>query len=216
MPIQMVFKEQKESRIIVASMPFNNLIRTISGKRKISTLNDFEEELEKLITKIEREYLESKESEEDYQDNYNERMSKLDFKGSKEAVEDGRRQLARTLELEVQLEFLANIKKLIPYLSKTKLKHSHQAEEFQKVANDIVNLRKINSRSNRHFLMKKIKKFLIRGDVSVLDDVTDKNTFNTEIEKILTEASSSKDSESIDARVDKIIEEIKQKKDTRN
>jgi len=54
--------------------------------------------------------------------------------------------------------------------------------------------------------MKKIKKFLIRGDVSVLDDVIDKNTSNTEIEKILTEASSVKDSESIDARVDKIIE----------
>lgn len=95
-------------------MPFNNLIRTISGKKKISTLNDFEEELEKLIAKIEREYLESKESEEDYQDNYNERMSKLDFKGSKEAVEDGRRQLARTLDLEVNLEFLTNIQKLIP------------------------------------------------------------------------------------------------------
>jgi len=197
-------------------MPFNNLIRTISGKRKISTLNDFEEELEKLIAKIERKYLESKESEEDYQDNYNERMSKLDFKGSKEAVEDGRRQLARTLDLEVNLEFLTNIQKLIPYLSKTKLKNSQLVEEFQKVAHDIVNLRKINSRSNRHFLMKKIKKFLIRGDVSVLDDVIDKNTSNTEIEKILTEASSVKDSESIDARVDKIIEEIKQKKDTRN
>lgn len=212
MPIQMIFKEQKESRIIVAPMPFNNLIRTISGKRKISTLNDFEEELEKLIAKIEREYLESKESEEDYQENYNERMSKLDFKGSKEAVEDGRRQLARTLELEVNLEFLTNIQKLIPYLSKTKLKNSQQAQEFQKVANDILDVRKINSRSNRQFFMKKIKRFLIRGDVSVLNDVTEMNAFNTEIEKILIEASSSKDSESIDTRVDKIIEEIKQKK----
>lgn len=196
-------------------MPINNFVRTISGKRKISTLNDFEEELEKLHTKIERDYLESKESEEDYKENYNERMSKLDFKGSKEAVEDGRRQLARTLELEVQLEFLTNIQKLMPYLSKTKLKNSHQAEEFQKVANDVINLKKINSRSNRHLFMKKIKKFLIRRDVSVLDDGTDRGTSNSEIERILNEASSLKDSESIDARVDKIIEEIKQKKTNR-
>ncbi len=186
-------------------MPLENLFRRISGKREISTLDDFNKQLEALITKIKRLYSESKEAEEKFRKEYDEKMSELDFIGSKNAVEDSRQQLARTLEIEVQFEFLENIRKLMFLIPEEEISIPIKFQEFQKLAYQILDLKNISSRSNRSFLLKKIKKLSKCKEIDLLSDETE-----LEIDKIIQEVS--ENSNSIDSEVEKLINEIKRKK----
>jgi hypothetical protein len=186
-------------------MPIENLFRKISGRSEISNLDDFNEELKDLIAKVKRLHLESKETEVKFQKDYDEKMSELDFSGSKRAVEDSRRQLARTLDLEVQLEFLENIRKLITIFLEKELSDPLKFQEFQKLAYKILDLKKISSRSNRSIFLKRIKKFSRDKEIDLFTDETE-----LDIDKILQEVSER--SNSINSEVDKLIKEIQKKK----
>ena len=94
------------------NLTFDKLIRKFRDQGDVVSLEDFQERLDQLISKIEQEYITSKAAEQTYQQQYDEKLSKLDFSGSKRAVEESRHQLAKSLELDVQLEFLMNIKKI--------------------------------------------------------------------------------------------------------
>lgn len=62
-------------------MPFDSFISRISGQKEILSLEDFQERLELLISRIEQEYKNSTAAEQEYQRKYDEKLSKLDFSG---------------------------------------------------------------------------------------------------------------------------------------
>ncbi|MHA2307283.1 MAG: hypothetical protein ACXACU_18035 [Candidatus Hodarchaeales archaeon] len=207
----MIFKELKETRMIVRRMPINSFFRKVKGKREISQLLDFQEELENLISKVGKRYKESKELEEELKKIYDEKMSNLDFRGSKQSVENSKRQLVETLDIEVQLEFLTDIQKLIPFISQDRIGNPDQFNDFQKVAYQILNPKKIKSRSNRKFLLRKFQKFISRKDSMPSVNHPNSQSSDMEVDDIINDLMTKKDTKKIDSEIDEILAEIKQK-----
>lgn len=208
----MIFKESKETRRFVMRMPTDGLFRKIRGKREISKLSDFQEEIEKLISISGKRYKESKELEEDLKKKYNEKMSNLDFQGSKQTVENSKRQLVKTLDLEVQLEFLTEIQKLIPFVSQDRIGNPSQFNDFQNVAYQILNQKKIKTTSNRKFLLRKFQKFISRKEsMSTVNQHTSQSS-DMEVDEIINDLMTKKDIKKIDSEINEILREIKQKK----
>ncbi len=195
-------------------MPFDSFISRISGQKEILSFKDFQERLELLISRIEQEYKDSTAAEQEYQRKYDEKLSKLDFSGSKNAVEDGRRQLTKSIDLDVQLEFLNNIRLLSRKIPDRSLQTSKKFQDFRLIAKQIFDHKKISSNVSRRIILKQFKKYVPSSDDSLLENSTsDKENFNEDVEKILKEvAESTENSSSIDSEVEKILEEIKKKK----
>ena len=195
-------------------MPFDSFISRISGQKEILSLEDFQERLELLISRIEQEYKDSTAAEQEYQRKYDEKLSKLDFSGSKNAVEDGRRQLTKSIDLDVQLEFLKNIRLLSRKIPDKSLQTSKKLQDFRLIAKQIFDHKKISSNVSRRIILKQFRKYVPSSDDSLLENSTsDKENFNEDVEKILKEvAESTENSSSIDSEVEKILEEIKKKK----
>lgn len=199
---------------LMCKMPFDSFINKISGQKEIFTLEDFQERLDHLISRIEQKYKESTASEQKYQQKYNEKLSKLDFSGSKNAVEDGRRQLAKSLDLEVQLEFLKNIKILSRKIPEKSFHTSKQQKNFNQIVKQIFDHKKVSSQFGRRIILKQFMKFIPSSDdILSVDTTSDDEAYDEDIEKILKEvAEGTENGNSIDSEVEKILEEIKRKK----
>ena len=199
---------------LMCKMPFDSFIHKISGQKEILTLEDFQERLDHLISRIEQKYKESTASEQKYQQKYNEKLSKLDFNGSKNAVEDGRRQLAKSLDLEVQLEFLKNIKILSCKIPEKSFHTSKQRKGFNQIVKQIFDHKIVSSQFGRRIILKQFMKFIPSSDdILSVDTTTEDEAYDEEIEKILKEvAEGTENGNSIDSEVEKILEEIKRKK----
>jgi len=196
-------------------MPLNGVLRKVSGKKTFQTLEEFETQLKIQITELEHKLVESREMEENYKEKYNERISKLDISGSKQAIERGREKLAESLEFDVQLEFLRSIQKLCLYFQHENIKDPKHLQNFNNLANKILSRKKIKSRVNRQIFIKRFKKFVsINGDEILIDKESSEITeLEDDIEKILKEVEDQKKSKDpIDDEVEKIINEIKGKK----
>ncbi|UCG03732.1 MAG: hypothetical protein JSW11_07050, partial [Candidatus Heimdallarchaeota archaeon] len=196
------------------NLPFDKLIRKFSDQGDVVSLEDFQERLDILISKIQKEYETSKEAEQTYQEEYNEKLSKLDFKGSKKAVEESRHQLARSLELDVLLEFLLNIKKMSVKILPQTFQQSKQLEKFSQIAAQIFDQKKLRSQYGRRMILKQFKKFVPPSAAdSTLDEITGEKEGDTDIERILQEVKDGiVDDNSIDSEIEKIIEEVRSKK----
>ncbi len=192
-------------------MPINGLLRKVKGKREISQLSDFKEELENLISKIGKKYKESKELEESYKKKYDEKMSNLDFQGSKQTVENSKRQLVNTLDLEAQLEFLTEIQKLIPFISQDRIGNHDQFKNFKNVAYQILNPKKIKMRSNRKLLIRKFQKFISREKSIPTVNHANSQSSDKEADEIINDLMKKKDSKKIDSEINEILEEMKKK-----
>ncbi|MFX0184223.1 MAG: hypothetical protein ACFE95_14160 [Candidatus Hodarchaeota archaeon] len=198
-------------------MSFEDFLRKIGGKRKILTLEDFQVNLDELIVEIEQKYEKSRELVENFQREYDEKLSKFDFNGSKKAVDQSRQELAESLELDALLEFLRTIKRMTNHFDRDMLKTPKKITEFQELANQFFNLKKIKSISNRRILLKRFKKFIpYSNDVLTSDTVTNSEISTNDIEKILQEAQNKTINEnSLDNEAEKIIDEIRKKKNPR-
>ena len=195
-------------------MPFNKLIRKFSDQGDITSLEDFQERLDELISKIKEEYEKSKEVEYSYQEEYDVKLSKLDFSGSKKAVEKSRHQLAKSLELDVQLEFLTNIKKISTKIPKESIQTTKEIGKFSQTALQIFDRKKLVSQYGRRLILKQFKKFLPPTvEDPTLDITLTENGQNDEIERILQEVKDgSVDDSTLDNEIEKIIEEVRGKK----
>lgn len=129
-------------------------------------------------------------------------------------MEDGRRQLTKSLDLDVQLEYLKNIRLLSRKIPDKSLQTPKKLEDFKLIAKQIFNHKKISSNVSRRIILKQFRKYIPSSDDSLLvNSVSDKETFNEDVEKILKEvAEGTENSSSIDSDVEKILEEIKKKK----
>lgn len=196
-------------------LPLNGIVRKIGGKKHFQTLKEFQIEITNKIAELEQNLVESREMEENYQEEYNKRLTKLDFSGSKQAIEKGREKLAESLEIDVQLEFLRSIQKLCQYFQHEKIKDPRKLQNFNNLANDILSRKKISSRVNRQIFIKRLKKFVsINGDDIFEDkESTEMTELDNDIDNILKEAENQKkNNNSIDEEVKKIIDEIRGKK----
>ena len=195
-------------------MPFDSFISRLSGQKEILGLEDFQERLELLISRIEQEYKDSTAAEQEYQRKYDEKLSKLDFSGSKNAVEDGRRQLTESLDLDVQLEFLKNIRLLSRKIPDKSLQTPKKLADFRLIAKQIFVHKKISSNGSRRIILKQFRKYVPSSDDFLLENsASNKETFNEDVEKILKEvAEGTEKGSSIDSEVEKILEEIRKKK----
>ena len=196
------------------NLPFDKLIRKFSDQDDLVDLEDFQERLNQLISKIKREYENSKEAEQTYQEEYDKKLSKLDFKGSKKAVEESRHQLAKSLDLDVQLEFLLNIKNMSANIPSQTFQTSKQLEKFKQVASQIFDQKKIRSQYGRRVILKQFKKLLPSSAFDLtLSGITDGKEENNDIERILQEVKDGTvDNSSVDNEIEKIIEEVRNKK----
>lgn len=186
-------------------LPFDKFLSKISGQKEVTTFDEFQEKLDLLISRIEQKYEDSKIAEQDFHQKYDEKLSKLDFSGSKRAVEDGRHQLAESLELNVQLDFLRNIRLLSQRIPKKNLNKI----DFSQIANQIFDSKKLRSQSYRRIILSRFKKFVPSAD-DILLISTDSEE---DIDHILQEVKEGKHIiGSIDSEVEKIIEEVKKKK----
>ena len=149
-------------------MPFDSFISRLSGQKEILGLEDFQERLELLISRIEQEYKNSTAAEQEYQRKYDEKLSKLDFSGSKNAVEDGRRQLTKSLDLDVQLEYLKNIRLLSRKIPDRSLQTPKKLEDFKLIAKQIFDHKKISSNVCRRIILKQFRKYIPSSDDSLL------------------------------------------------
>jgi len=197
-------------------MPFDKLIRKFSDQGDITSLEDFQERLDELISKTKQEYEKSKEVEYSYQKEYDVKLSKLDFSGSKKAVEKSKHQLAKSLELDVQLEFLTNIKKMSTQIPKQSLQTTKELGKFSQTALQIFNRKKLNFQYGRRLILKQFKKFLPPSvEDPALDITLTEKGQNDEIERILQEVKDGTvDDSTIDNEIEKIIEEVRGKKET--
>jgi hypothetical protein len=196
-------------------LSFEDFLRKIGGKRKILTLDDFQVNLDELIVEIEHKYKKSCELVENFQREYDEKLSKLDFGGSKKAVDQSRQQLAESLELDSQLEFLKTIQRMTNYFDREMLKIPKKTTEFQELANQILDQKKTKSLLNHRILLKRFKKFIPSSDdLLVSDAVSNSEISSNGVEKILQEARNKTIGEnSPDNEAEKIIDEIRKKKD---
>jgi hypothetical protein len=203
--------------ISVFKLPFEGFLRKIGGKKKILTVADFQSDLDELIVEIEHKYEKSREIEENFQKEYEKKLSKLDFGGSKKAVDQSRQQLAESLELDSLLEFLKTIKRMTHHIDREMLKIPKKLTEFQELLNQIFDLKKINSLLNRRTLLKRFKKFIPSSDdILVSDTASTSEISSNDIEKILQEAQNKTIGEnSLDNEAEKIIDEIRKKEDTK-
>ncbi|MFX0172236.1 MAG: hypothetical protein ACFE9L_09965 [Candidatus Hodarchaeota archaeon] len=192
---------------------FEEILRKIGGKKKILSLEDFQVDLDKIITEIEHKCEKSRELMDNFQSKYNEKLSKLDFGGSKKAVDQSRQQLVESLEYDSQLEFLKTIRLMTNYFDKEMLKISKKMNEFQELANQIFDLKKISSLSNRRILLKRFNKFIPSStDILMSETVSHSKISDNNIEEILHEAQNKTiNKNSIDNEAKKIIEEIRKK-----
>lgn len=196
------------------NLPFDKLIRTFSDQGDIISLEDFQERLDQLILKSEQEYTNSKVAERIYQEEYDKKLSKLDFKGSKKAVEESRHQLTKSLELDVQLEFLMSVKKISGKIQPKSFQTPKQQKKFYQLATQIFDHKKISSQYGRRMILKQFKKFVPLADPT-LDVISDGEGEDTDIERILQEVKNGiVDDSSIDTEIEKIIEEVRSKKDS--
>ncbi|MFX1248818.1 MAG: hypothetical protein ACFFBQ_15635 [Promethearchaeota archaeon] len=188
-------------------MPFDKLFRKISGQEEVITLGEFQERLERLISVIKQKYEDSKLAEQDYLVEYDEKLSKLDFKGSKQAVEEGRHQLTKTLEYDVQLDFL----KKIQVLARRIPEENTLTEDFYLITKQVLDLRKLRSESNRKILLKRFKKYAPSADDALLMGLDSDDEINQIIRDVQEGTPSSLDNEA-----EKIIEEVRNKKTKHN
>ncbi|MFX1517763.1 MAG: hypothetical protein ACFFC6_15780 [Promethearchaeota archaeon] len=195
-------------------MPFDKLLRKFSDQGDITSLEDFQERLDELISKKLKEYEKSKEAEYSHQEEYDVKLSKLDFSGSKKAVEKSRHQLAKSLELDVQLEFLTTLKKMASKIPKQSLQTPKELAKFSQTALQIFDHKKVNSQYGRRLILKQFKKFLPPTvEDPALDIALTEKGQNDEIERILQEVKDgSVDDSTIDNEIEKIIEEVRSKK----
>ncbi|MFX0205341.1 MAG: hypothetical protein ACFFDT_05100, partial [Candidatus Hodarchaeota archaeon] len=138
-------------------MSFEDFLRKFAGKRKILTLEDFQVNLDELIVEIEQKYEKSSKLMANFQRDYDEKLSKFDFSGSKKAVDQSRQELAESLELDALLEFLRTIKQMTNHFDRDLLKIPKRITEFQELTNQIFNLKKIKSLSNRRIFLKRFR-----------------------------------------------------------
>jgi hypothetical protein len=196
-------------------MPFESFMSRFIGHKEIVSLTDFQERLDNLISSLEKEYKNSTAAEYEFKQKYDEKLSKLDFSGSKHVVEDSRRQLVKSLEINVQLDFLKNIRDLsnkIPYSS---FQNSQQLSNFRQVAMTVFDHKKISSQVGRHFILKKFEKLIPSTSVdSAMAAARNDETVDIDVQKILKEVEEGiKDDSTIDKEVEKIINEIRRKKE---
>lgn len=196
-------------------MPFNRLLRKISGQNEINNLLDFYKRLDSLISKLEQEFADSKLAEQESQKKYSEKLSKLDFNASKQAVEEGRRRFAKSLDLDVQLEFLKNIRILVQNIPDKNIHSTKQLREFNRLALEILDLKKICFQSNRRMIMNRFKKFVpLSDEILSLNTVSNIEPSKGDVEKILSEIKDGiSNDNSVDNDVEAIIKEIRKKKD---
>ncbi|MFX0124597.1 MAG: hypothetical protein ACFFAE_13275 [Candidatus Hodarchaeota archaeon] len=196
-------------------MPFDKLIRKFSDQGDVVSLEDFHDKLDQLIVKIRHKYENSKAAEQTYQIEYDEKLSKLDFKGSKKAVEEGRHQLATSLELDVQLEFMINIRNIADKIPPYSFQTPKQLEKFNQIAVQVFDIKKIRSQYGRRMILKQFKKLLpSSADEPTLDVIFDEKGQDKDIERILQEVKNGiVDDRSIDNEIEKIIREVRTKKD---
>ena len=196
------------------NLPFNKLIRKFSDQGDIISLEDFHEKLDKLILKMKEEHEKSKEAEYSHQEEYEEKLSKLDFSGSKKAVEESRHQFVKSLELDVQIEFLMNIKKISNQIPKGSFKTTKKQGKFNQIASQIFDRKKLESQYSRRMILKQFKKFLPPSlEDPTLDIVLAEKGQNDEIERILQEVKDGNvDNGTIENEIEKIIEEVRSKK----
>ncbi|MFX0152580.1 MAG: hypothetical protein ACFFAJ_17470 [Candidatus Hodarchaeota archaeon] len=196
---------------------FEDILSKIGGKKKILSLEDFQVNLDEIIAEIEHKYEKSRELMDNFQTKYDEKLSILDFEGSKKAVDQSRQQLAESLEYDSQLEFLKTIRQMTNYFDKEMLKITKKMNEFQELANQIFDLKKINSLSNRRIFLKRFNKFILSStDVLMAETVSHSKVSDNNVEEILQEAQNkiiTKDS--LGNEAEKIIEEIRKKIDTK-
>lgn len=196
-------------------MPFNSFISRISGPKEILSLKDFQERLDNLIFSLEKEYKNSTAAEYEFKQKYDEKLSKLDFSGSKHAVEDSRHQLVKSLELNVQLDFLKSIRVLSNKILKENLQNPKQLSNFNQIAMKVFDHKKISSQVGRRMILKQFEKFIPSStdDLSI-DSTSNDETMDKDVEKILKEVEEGIENDSsIDKEVEKIIEEIRRKKE---
>ena len=193
-----------------SNLPFDKLIRKFSDHRSIDSLEDFQERLDQFFLQIKKEYEDSKEAEHSYQEEYEEKLSKLDYSGSKKAIEESRHQLARSLELDVQLEFLMTIKKISSKIPEQSLQTTKGWGKFSQIASQIFDRKKLQSKYGRQLLLNQFKKFL---PSSVVDSILDEKGHDEDIELILQEVKNGTPADStMDNEIKKIIEEVRSKK----
>ena len=77
-------------------MSFDKFLSKISGQKEIHSLEEFQKRLNLFISQITRKYEASKLAEQEYHLQYDKKLSKLDFSGSKRAVEEEKNQLTKT------------------------------------------------------------------------------------------------------------------------
>ena len=192
------------------NVPFDKFLDKISGQKEILTLEEFQGSLELFISKLTQKYEASKAAEVALHQKYDEKLSKLDFSGSKRAVEEEKNQLTKTLDLDVQLEFLKSIQLLSQRIPEKNLSKPKQMKEFSQIANQILDSKKINTESGRRILLKRFKKYVPQADDILLIGTNS----DEDIDQILEEIKNDKKPvHSIDNEVDKIIEEVRRKKD---
>lgn len=191
------------------NVAFDKFLGKISGQKEILTLEEFQKRLELLISKLTQKYEASKKAEQEYHQQYDEKLSKLDFSGSKRAVEEEKNQLTKTLDLDVQLEFLKSVQLLTQRLPKQKISKPKQMKEFGQLANQILDSKKIKSESSRRIILKRFKKYVPSADDILLIGTES----DEDIDQILQEIKDDKKTvHSIDNDVEKILEEVKKKK----
>jgi hypothetical protein len=195
-------------------LPFDKLLRIFNDQGGIVSLEDFQQRLDQLIVRLKQEYDDSKAAEQDYHQKYEEKLSKLDFKGSKKAVEDSRHQLAKSLELDVQIEFLLRLQNLVAKIPPQSIQSPEQLEKFTQIATQAFDFKKISSQYGRRMILKQFKKFLppTAAD-STLDIALTESGQTDDIERILKEVKDGTvDDSTIDNEIEKIIEEVRGKK----
>lgn len=190
------------------------MIRKFSDQGDIVSLEDFQQRLDQLIVRLKQEYDDSKAAEQDFHKKYEEKLSKLDFEGSKKAVEDSRHQLAKSLELDVQLEFLMSLQNITNRIPPQSLQTPKELEKFNQIATQAFDFKKISSQYGQRMILKQFKKFLPLTEEDPIRDLSlTESSQSADIERILQEVKDGTIDESmIDNEIEKIIEEVRTKK----
>ncbi|MHA2224353.1 MAG: hypothetical protein ACXAC8_04075 [Candidatus Hodarchaeales archaeon] len=193
-------------------MPFEKILEKIHGRKEIVSKKDFQTRLDNLILVVEQKYSHSVAAEKDEEKIYQEKLANLDFKGSKQALEEGRDQLVKSLDFDIQLEFLKEIKMLSKRLIPQIFANPEDLQEFNKIAQKILDLKKSSSRFQQRLVLKQIQKFLSASDEKLSPNHVSTDISSDDIEKVLLEVKEGmENSDSVDNEVDKIINEIRKK-----
>ncbi len=192
-------------------MNFRPFKRKLIGIKDFHSLEDILNHLKKSISKLNQDLQQSITSEKNYQEKYSIELSKLNYQGSREAIEFSRAELSRSLDLEVMIEFLMTCQNIIKKIPSETFEMSKK--DLSDLTYQILDLDNIQHQTTRRSLLRKLKKYITNQklDPEDLGSINGKIS-ESEVNDILTEIETTESEKiDIDNEVDKIINDLRKK-----